>query len=132
MRRLILSQVVATLVTVAIFLGAFTIFDVWQKSLDARVAAMSITFIVGYAVIILFRLLVRAGDWDRPIDVAFTAAAVAIIALMGGRGVILPILAISVWIVGMVVEDRKWLWRHPNVLKFWMQFLLTLGLLGWL
>ena len=132
MRRFVFSQVVATLVTVAIFLGVFTILDVWQKSLDARVAAMSLTFIVVYAAIILFRMLAWVRDWDRPIDVAFSAAVVATIALMGWWGAIFAMLVILAWSLTVFIEgwkeaaagNRRLFWYRFYVLP-WAQFLVT-------
>ena len=132
MRRLILSQVVATLVTVAFFLGVFSVFGVWQKSLDVRVASMALTFMVGYAAIIFFRLIALRRDWDRPIDVAFTAAAVATIALMGWWGVIFAMLVILVLCLIVFINgwkeaaagNRRLSWYRLFVLP-WAQFLVT-------
>ncbi|MEX2053597.1 MAG: hypothetical protein WD940_01105 [Patescibacteria group bacterium] len=137
MRRFFLGQVLATIAVAVMVLLAFTVFGVWQKPLEARIAAMGIALLFGgYPSIILFRLLVHQRDWDRPLDVAFAAAVLALIAMTGLGGAILGISIVSV--VSLVVGaralksfqsgDRRWSWQHPEYL-LWGQFLATLALI---
>lgn len=92
-----MSQVAASLAVVAISLASFAIFDVWEKSPDARVAAMVIALPITYPVIILYRMVIRRRDWDLQIDIAFIAGVLAVIALVGLVGPVLVILTISIW-----------------------------------
>ena len=122
MRRLVLGQVVATLLTVALFLGVFSVFGVWGKSLDARISAMAIVSGGLYVLILFFRvLIVENREWDRPLDVAFTAAAFATVALLGRDGALLAALVLAVWTIavfvkgwrGMAAEDQRSGWQRP-------------------
>ncbi|MEX1068432.1 MAG: hypothetical protein WED08_01355 [Patescibacteria group bacterium] len=137
MRRFFLGQVLATIAVAVMVLLAFTVFGVWQKPLEARIAAMGIALLFGgYPSIILFRLLVHQRDWDRPLDVAFAAMVLATIAPMGVLGGGLAMLAVMVGslIVGARAlksfqsGDRRWSWQHPEYL-LWGQFLATLALI---
>lgn len=140
MRRFVLGQVVATLAVLVSVLGSFAIFDVWQKSLEARVAAMAIAlFFVVYPAIILFRLLMKRRLWDSPTDVAFMAAACVTIMLMGPWGAVLMILAVSVGslvvaarsLKSLPPKDMRWSWQHPDTL-LWVQFMTTFTFLLWM
>ena len=139
MRRFILGQIVASLAAVAIFLGSFAIFDVWQKSLEAKVAAMAIASGGLLIAIFLFRLLVKNREWDWPVDVAFAAAACAMVTLMGLAGALVAMIAISAGSIIVSIRalkdfaagDRKWSWQSPAYL-LWGQFLAIFVFLLWL
>ncbi|OGC44623.1 hypothetical protein A2V54_00455 [candidate division WWE3 bacterium RBG_19FT_COMBO_53_11] len=139
MSRFVLGQVVATLVTGAIFLGSFAIFGAWQKSPDARIAAMAIATGVFYAVIILFRLFVKNREWDRQLDTAFAAAASVTVLLMVWWLAVVAILFISVRSIVLGIRalnsvnsgDHRWSRVHTDYL-LWGQFLTTLAFLLWL
>ena len=139
MSRFVLGQVVATLVTGAIFLGSFAIFGAWQKSPDARIAAMAIATGVFYAAIILFRFFAKNREWDWPLDIAFAAAVVATVLPMAWWLAAVAILAVSAGsiIVGaralksLRSGDRRWSRVHTDYL-LWGQFLTTLAFLLWL
>lgn len=135
-RRFLLGQVLATLVTMAIFLVVFATFAVWQKPLESRVAAMAIASAGVYATILILRLLVKSREWDHPLDVAFAAAVCGTVAMMEWWGAVLAIIAVSSWSVVvsvrslryLVAGDLQWSWERPYVL-LWGQFLATLMLL---
>jgi len=139
MSRFVLGQVVATLVTGAIFLGSFAIFGAWQKSPDARIAAMAIATGVFYAAIILFRFFAKNREWDWPLDIAFAAAVVATVLPMAWWLAAVAILAVSAGsiIVGaralksLRSGDRRWSRVHTDYL-LWGQFLTILSFLLWL
>ena len=139
MRRFVLGQIATTLVTAAIFIAVFSAFGVWEKPLDARIAAMVLTCGALYAGIFLLRIIVKNREWDQPMDVAFVAAVLAFIGMMEPLGKFVALLAAGVWGIAVFIrlwrdelsQNRQWARQNRDIL-LWFQFLVIWNFLIWL